>query len=565
MNPSPEQRQRLSDALKERDAQYDPAEKMLARKLGTTYQYHTNLRGIVAHPTRESLTYAVALLETGDGGREKRALDVLRRVLALQDTDPASPSLGIWGWYLEEPPAKMSPPDYNWADFLGVQLLQIVLFHRDRLPSDVSRDVDAALKRATTAIRKRNVGPGYTNIAIMGAYVTLIAAEVYDDADLLGYALARLQTFHDHTMVKNDGAFTEYNSPTYTVVALDELARLRRDVQTPEAKPLVETLYRAAWAEIAHHFHVPTRQWAGPHSRAYSDLLNGSARALIERSTSGDAAVNESRLPTPCPPDLQPFFATLDKPRTLVKTFVKDEKAPLIGTTHLAPAFALGTINRGDLWNQRRALIAYWGDKNAPSYLRLRVLHDGYDFAAARFWGQQREGSALAVLNIATDGGDKHPSLDRLKDATVRAADLRLRWEIGGAGSKTELPTPPVGIVSTPIGLRFGDLRVDLAVPYARWGDQGGRWEINRDDNTSTVHLDVVLYHGPERDFRLNELESAALGVAVRLSVRDEPLWSVSAETSDGRLALAWDGLRVAAPLRPGPSAALAGAVSFAR
>ena len=73
----------------------------------------------------------------------------------------------------------MSPPDWNWADFLGANLLQISRDHRDILDPDLLQQVDHAIVHACHAIIKRNVGPGYTNIAIMGAYVTLVAGELF--------------------------------------------------------------------------------------------------------------------------------------------------------------------------------------------------------------------------------------------------------------------------------------------------------------------------------------------------------------------------------------------------
>jgi hypothetical protein len=57
------------------------------------------------------------------------------------------------------------------------------------------------------------MGPGYTNIALMGTYVTYVAAELYGWPDLKAYAAARLRRFCDYTL--EQGAFTEYNSPTY--------------------------------------------------------------------------------------------------------------------------------------------------------------------------------------------------------------------------------------------------------------------------------------------------------------------------------------------------------------
>ena len=553
---------RLNQALTEVHPQYDPTEKMLRRPLASP-GYHTTLKRGLVHPTRDSLAYAVALLDTADPTWVPRAEDILRRVIGLQDQNSESKTYGIWSWFLEEPLEQMSPPDWNWADFCGVQLLQVARDHRHRLAADLQMALDTAIKHAVRSIQRRNVGPGYTNIAIMGTYVTLVAAELYGWDDLPEYAMQRLRKFHAYT--QQHGAFTEYNSPTYTVIALKELGRMRQHVQDAEARRLVEELYRLAWEEIAHHFHPPTRQWAGPHSRCYTTLLPPSALALIQLSTEGrirffpgepPATFDELCVPLPCPRDLETFFTQLAAPHEFRETFVKEDP-PIVGTTYLAPAFALGSVNRGYLWNQRRALLAYWGHAGKPSYLHLRFLHVGYDLAAAQFFSVQRCGDVLAGINFATDGGDTHPSLDKLRNATIRARDLRLRFEFGGAAGESVFTAPTQ--LSEPAKARFGEVGVRLAVGYARLGELRGRWETGQEKTNRTAWLDVVLYAGPEKEFRLKVLESAAIGLVVSFSTNAAPPPKVEAKVTAGRLVLAMDVPKLSLRLliRPGTAAEL--------
>lgn len=561
---------RLNQALAEWHPRYDPAEQMIRRPFSSP-GYHTTLKGGDVHPTRDSLNYAVALLDTGDPELLRRAEGILRRVIALQDQNPESKTYGIWSWFLEEPLDRMSPPDWNWADFCGVQLLQVALDHRHRLSPELAAQVDAAIKHAARSIRRRNVGPGYTNIALMGTYVTLVAAELYQLDDLRDYSLQRLQTFHAYTMKAR--AFSEYNSPTYTLVALKELARLRQHARDVEARRLVEDIYQLAWEEIAQHFHAPTRQWAGPHSRAYRTLLPVETLTLIQRSTEGrvrflaaepPTSLDEHRLPSPCPRDLEGHFARLDEPRELVKTFVQAEP-PIIGTTWLHPQFALGSINRGDFWNQRRALVAYWGTAERPSYLHVRFLHDGYDFAAAQCFSVQRGGDVLAGVNFATDGGDTHPSLDRIKQATIRARDLRLRFEFGGAAGQASLAAPKT--LDESAELKFGDLRLRLSVLYARFGETADRWGSGRNETNQTAWLDVVLYSGGPKEVRLGELEEAVVGLALSFSTRPTQSPRAKASIQNGRLQLALETswLSLALPVRPGRIADLQKNVSATR
>ncbi len=531
----------LREAVRKWGEQYDAAEQMIRRPFSSP-GYHTTLKGGFVHPTRDSLEYAVALLDTEDPELEKRAEDILRKVINLQDQDATSKTYGIWSWFLEEPLERMSPPDWNWADFCGVQLLQVALHHRSKLPSDLAEKVDAAIRHAARSIQRRNVGPGYTNIAIMGTYVTLITAELYDIEDLREYAMQRLKRFHAYTM--EQGGFTEYNSPTYTVVALQEIGRLRSQVKNPEARSLANDIYRLAWEEIATHFHPPTRQWAGPHSRCYSTLLPNKTLALIQHATQGRArffaedppvSPAEYRLALPCPPELVRFFVDLEQPRELVKTFVKSG-SPVVGTTYLAPEFTIGSVTRGDLWNQRRALVAYWGDYRHPAYLHLRFLHDEYDFADAQFLSVQHQGVVLGGVVLATDGGDTHVSLDRITNAMVRARDLRLRFEFGGAvgHQKVSIPEKP----GTPIHLSLGKVQLDLQVPFARFGGEPCSVESGSNRDKGTDWIDVVFYHGEGREFHLDQLQQAAAGFWLRLATDKLPVPAIESVLDGGKIRL---------------------------
>lgn len=533
----------LERALASSHAAYDPAERMLRRPFSSP-GYHTALTGGLVHPTRDSAGYAVGLLDTGNPEHLERAVAILRRIVALQDTDPASRTYGIWSWFLEEPLPKMSPPDWNWADFIGAQLLQVARDHRARLPANVAVQVDAAIVHACRAIKLRNVGPGYTNIAIMGAYVTLVAGETLDLVEFRDYGRERLRRFHAHTV--ENGSFEEYNSPTYTIVALHELSRLAAHVRDPESRPLIDDLVRRAWTEMATHFHVPTRQWAGPNSRAYRSLLPASSLAHIQRGTSGRVDFGVSapdreaiRLPLVCPPDLEPMFTRLAAPRTVTQTFIR--RHAIVGTTYLHPHYALGSVNQGDLWNQRRALLAHFGTPAAPGYLHLRFLKNGYDFSSAILHSAQREGLVLAAIDFVTNGGDTHISLQRVKDATITARDLRLRFELGGSGHSATVQVTSANTAT----IATGGITFHVTLARARFGDLTGRLETGASDTTR--FLDVVLHHGPERTFKLDALEEAALAFVLSAGPHATP----AIRTADGNVHLESENLATSARLVP--------------
>ena len=187
----------MSDAdLKEYLGRSDPNYSEDVQMVGAAFKssgYHSTVpSGTWVHSTRSSLDYALALLARGGPGDAERAAKVIRKVISLQDADPANPTYGIWPYLLEEPLAKMSPPDWNWADFCGSLLAEMLIQHPAKLPDDLKALMRTSLGHAARAIIKRNVGPGYTNIAIMGGGVTAAAGEILGDKEMLDYGRARL-------------------------------------------------------------------------------------------------------------------------------------------------------------------------------------------------------------------------------------------------------------------------------------------------------------------------------------------------------------------------------------
>jgi hypothetical protein len=519
--PTQIRRQAFLRALEKEDQNYDPGERML-RTPYSSPGYHTTLTGGFVHGTRNTLDYAVALLDCGDPDRLPRAEQILRRVIALQDQDPNSRTYGIWSWFLEEPLEKMSPPDWNWADFCGTQLLQVALDHQNRLPADLQRLVQDSILHAARSIQRRNVGPGYTNIALMGTYVTLVAGERFNVPDLLDYGKQRLRRFYEYT--KDKGSFTEYNSPTYTMVAIEEISRMMQHVRDAEAQRLLRELNELAWRHVARRFHPPTKQWAGPHSRAYSTLLGPSTLAALQRATGGKVlflpeseaweSLDAHRVDLKCPSELYSHFTKLEVPREEIEIFEKNPRAEhdIVGTTYLHPQFALGSVNIGDFWNQRHPVIAYWDTPAGPAALRLRCLHDDYDYASASIFTVQNKGDILGAVLFATDRGDTHISLDKIPNATITAKDLRLRLQFEGALRDLKLPavaTAEKMKMREPIRFSCGPTEGVFCIHDAECDGLPVRVETGRD--AESAWIDLVLYRGPGREFNFSKIKEAAI------------------------------------------------------
>lgn len=541
-------------------SRYSEEHQMVGEKFSSP-GYHSQVpSGTWVHPVRQSLDYALGLLQRGRPEDRRRAEKTLRKVLSLQDTDPKSRTYGIWPWLMEEPLAKMSPPDWNWADFCGARLALILADHSAGLPEDLKQSVRTSLGHAANAIRKRNVGPNYTNIAIMGGGVCAAAGEILGDSEMLEYGRKRLQQVVSHTA--RHGSFNEYNSPTYTMVALEESERTLHLVRDPATREAAEAIRKTAWQVIAESFHPGTNQWAGPHARSYSDYLFAGAASYLSEQTGvaipvqpSAAASRSTALPAswhlPCPESLKDRFRRLPSdPCEIQRTFVRGETkdSSVSGVTWLTADACLGSVNRGTFWTQCRPLIGYWKTQSDPAVvLRLRFLHDGRDFASMGMRIAQAGGKALVIVYPLAGQGDWHPGLDRPANGVFAASDFRLRFELKGQGVSLE------NRGAGQWALRAGPRQAVVHTLPGRFAGQEIVWESSVDD--SAVCLDAVCYRGPNRDFDFKRLPEMVLAAGLEiLSADEQPSKSSPRLTQPTpRVAeAAWElagGLRVSAPV----------------
>ena len=513
--------------------------------------YHTRVvNGTWAHPTRESLDYALALLRGGEAGGAARASDIVRKVLTMQDTDPTSRTYGIWPWLLEEPLDEMAPPDWNWADFCGIRLAHMLVDHAESMPAELRTAMRTAVGHAGWSVFRRNVQPSYTNIAIMGAGLAAIAGEVLDEAPLLEYGRRRLRNVVEHTAFH--GGFSEYNSPTYTLVALNECERILHLVNAEDIQEDARALWQHAWQTVADHFHPGTGQWAGPHSRAYADRLAAPVAGFLAEQMGVPIAVHPQPGGRPMdtawrvtidhlpgPPELVARFRALPKEPTVVRQrFVRRASDALStwGTTWLAGDICLGSVNHDTLWVQRRPVIGYWRSELDPAMvLRVRFLRDGQDFASALIHNHQSEGELLSAVSLLTDKGDFHDHLDRPADGIFEAEDFRLRYELTGEGVSAEVMDV--------------DRLLLVAAPYqavihtcpGQFGSYSVVWEVGQ--TAGQAHVDGICYRGKRRRFPLAEVGEVVLAAGLELLTTDQRPAESSPEvrrTGDDLLSVTW-------------------------
>lgn len=536
-------RERFEKALSELNARYDEDWKGPSIELGSA-RYHTTLSYTTVHPTRDAFGYAAALLASGREADRQRAAEVLDNVVRLQDQEPSNATFGIWSWYMEEPLSKMSPPDWNWANFCGKEILQVLHHHAERLPGELVERLRMALRCACLSIFRRNMGCYYTNICIMGAYVTLAAGQYMNWPDMFAYGKSIFHKFYDTTRA-NSNTFAEYNSSTYTVVAIEDLTRIYNEITDPEVHAWAEAMLDVGWGTAAQYFHAPTRQWCGPNSRSYQWLATNRTLSFLQLGLEDEIRLVDEAdfdydlgwayIELKCPEKYRAAFRRCE-PHDISLTFYTADggldSCREQATARLCEAYALGSWRNAITWNQRRNLLGYWGGARTR-FLGATVLHDLYDFSSGVLAVAQRGGDALATMSLHTDGGDTHCNLDMVKRATIRAYDLRLRFEFGGA-----LDNPPrvtddeailddggVSIRLKLLGASFdgAPLKFELTDSAADAALQDAHGTLHRRFDTALekrYNVDVVLYSGPEREIRLDALRDAYAAVCLSMEGR---------------------------------------------
>lgn len=339
-----------------------------------------------AHHVRETSWYALGLLsraEEGDAGRAVAALDA---VLRQQWDEPAAPWHGTWRRSPAEPDLvpgrarEWRDYDPNWREFIGCTLVQVVADHAGALPPALPARVDAALVRAATGTSARDVSPGYTNIALMAAFLLhAVGRRTGNHAwDEQGLRLARevFDRFDEH------GTFEEYNSPTYYGIDLYALALWRRHALDPGTTARAGAVERALWDEIGRHYHAGLANVAGPYDRSYGMDLREYASGV---GVWIRAAVGPERAPFPDHTGpighhrdlaLAPLVAALGVPdlaagtRAALETFrgPRATRQPITGsrvaTAVLEPHLMVGAEDvggdRGHLGDQFHPLTVHW-------------------------------------------------------------------------------------------------------------------------------------------------------------------------------------------------------------
>ena len=254
------------------------------------------------HSVRESGWYALALLMRGEPADNARAVRILSGVLEEQAIAPGQPWDGTFFRNPEEPhpptgASRWDDYDPNWRQFMGTILALSLIHFEDRLPAGMPARIERALAAAIEGEQtEHRLTPGYTNIALMHAFLWAYTGERLKRPEWVGQAEAWAEEIC--AGFARYGTFEEYNSPTYYGVDLFGLALWRRHGPTARLRTLGAEMEAALWRDVAAFYHPGLRNVAGPYDRAYGMDLTRYASLLGPWIA---LAVPPERAPLPVP------------------------------------------------------------------------------------------------------------------------------------------------------------------------------------------------------------------------------------------------------------------------
>lgn len=553
-------RQEMTDRLLDEAAgAYDEAEGMVARDYRHWVGgYHTRRTGRT-HVVRDTADYAAAALILKREKDYDRAIKGLYRLCELQDVREGSKTFGLWPYYLEEDLEHMLAPDYNWSDFIGKDLIGVCALCRDRLPEALYTRLLAAIRNAMECSIRRNVGEDYTNMSIMGCMTVTAAGELLGEERFLEIGRGRLERLYEYT--RYNGAFSEYNSSAYVLVAINEIMRMLTFFRDRTCRGIAWELNMYAWEMLAVHYNASLGQLTPPQARAYRDVDNGSLAWTIWQGTGGrygrypdeegfrQGAVSLESLcfPPKCPGELFPRFEEGElflahtyyrrnslRSREADLTIIREQDSPdLTAYSWKTPVLSMGAFGMCDCWGQRRNVMVVW-DRERPKCFRLRCIMGEYDFCSGFTRAVQNKNMILGHLGLVTDRGSFHYILDKDKSGCYETDSLYFSFELGG-------DTEGMQIRQKGKDFLIWDKAVRIRLHVEKWFFDGKEAKVKVSENGKSVIL--MGYEGPVKRLDTRRLgdtwgvftltaESAA-EAAVKLEGTDKAAWDASMQEKD--------------------------------
>ncbi|MFN8511285.1 MAG: hypothetical protein U0232_00780 [Thermomicrobiales bacterium] len=199
---------------------------------------------------------------------------IIDQVLATQERQRGNIHEGNFPWMADDGYVA----DLNAVEFCLEHLCAIVWESDEKLPAGTRAAIRAALHLGLAEIARLDVGVAYTNICLLDCHNSILGGQILGARGWVERGARKLARWAAYTAAS--GAPREYNSPTYAGVDLHALAEIGEHADDPATRLLARLMEERLWLHAATHYHAPTAQVAGPHSRAYQNDVTGGRGSL---------------------------------------------------------------------------------------------------------------------------------------------------------------------------------------------------------------------------------------------------------------------------------------------
>jgi hypothetical protein len=511
MGGEAERAQRLYTAGKaELAARFDPARGLIREE--------TDLG--VFHPTRESLVYARCLLRDSQGGDADALLGarIIDGVLAVQERQPGNIHHGNFPWMADDGYVA----DLNAVEFCLEHLCTIVRESDAKLPAATRAAIREAMQLGLAEIARLDVGVEYTNICLLDCHNSILGGQILGARGWVARGARKLARWAAYTAAS--GAPREYNSPTYAGVDLHALAEIAEHADDPATRLLARLLEERLWLHAATHYHAPTAQLAGPHSRAYQNDVTGgrgSLKTTLYRLL-GDEALFRKTPFYPlrqgegqvgmttyhCPEPLLALLRAMPYPFTVRET--ADASLGLDLSTTIAEAWALGVASR-EYGPQADNLILHYRKEDAPGF---GVVYTRFILNDRRLGGTLHATDRSRSNNIADVGAfrglhsrDKAIGVYGLLPQHENVSSIKLEVFVPGREGLGRVLIGDRPVESLPVEVPPGipliieDGAVYVGVLPLRHSNLGRVAPVRLEAEDGDLVLSIVIYEGPAKRF----------------------------------------------------------------
>ncbi|MFB0523584.1 MAG: hypothetical protein ACETV1_07500 [Candidatus Bathyarchaeia archaeon] len=357
-----------------------------------------------------SLYYAICLLESGEVEKAER---IIRKVLTAQEVHEGNIHFGNFKWIYEDDMVT----DLNAVQFVLQSLLTIYKLYLDKLSEEIKGEMRRSIGFGLRELENLDVDLSYTNITLLEIMNLIVGGELLNQPHFAERGYRKLDSWIDYT---NRFGIREYNSPTYTGVDLGALASISMFSENEEVRLKAKLAEERLWLDVATHYHKPSHQIAGPHSRAYPGDIMGRPGIvkLILYAQLGEERLEKAWEPWifagvieyNCPEYLRRLLSDKPLPYFVAETWNAEDRGDMY--TYMTPKYALGTSSIG-YGTQTDNLILHYKREEDPGFniMFCRYIINDKDWRKnpyveeGVFFGAQHKNKAMALYGLPLRGG----------------------------------------------------------------------------------------------------------------------------------------------------------------